>query len=78
VKQKSSLKSQKYFERETNGKLNHRLNIVVTKINKRISQQNNYLKTVNSRCIWSSIEDLKVVLVFKRIDAGFKKPSSFA
>jgi hypothetical protein len=47
------------------------------KINNKISLQSLYLKAIKRRCIYSSIEDPEVVLVFERNDVGLKKLSSF-
>jgi hypothetical protein len=45
------------------------------KINKKISLQSLYLKTVKRQYIYSSTEDSEVVLVSERNNAGLKKLS---
>jgi hypothetical protein len=47
------------------------------KINKKISLQNVYLKTIESQYIYPSIEESEVVLISDRGNAGLKKLSSF-
>jgi hypothetical protein len=46
---------------------------MLIKINKKISLKSLYLETVNSKYIYSSIEDPEVVLVFELNNAVLKK-----
>jgi hypothetical protein len=49
--------------------------VVLKKINNKISLQILYLKTIQRRYIYSPIEDSEVVLVSERDNAGLKKLS---
>jgi hypothetical protein len=47
------------------------------RINKKKIPWSLYLKAIKRQCIYSSIEDLEVVLVIEHNKAGLKKLSSF-
>jgi hypothetical protein len=47
-------------------------NLVLIKINKKLSLHSLYLETTKRQYIYSSIEDAEVVLVFKCNNAGLK------
>jgi hypothetical protein len=47
------------------------------KINKKLSLQSVYFKTIKVQYVYSAIEDSEAVLVFERNDVGLRKLSSF-
>jgi hypothetical protein len=53
------------------------MQVMLTKVNNKVSLSSLYVKTVKRQYIYSSIEDSEAVPVFQRNDAGFKKLSSF-